>query len=115
MIVEIQMNPAVFRGVDVALDFFFFLEDVTLNRYQVAKIATGLSQLKIRFLRPDGQVRDFRVQSGLGPTGDDPKAVNNDGKKMSVQQYFRYMVCTKQANKVSSSVLGRLKQNTFQV
>ena len=54
------------------------------------ELAQELKGLKIRVVRPDGQKRDYRA-NGFGPPANRPDVVcKDDGRKMSVQQYFRF-------------------------
>ena len=46
----------------------------------------AISKLKVRYSRPDGQIREYRVNDKLGPSSNDPKKVQG---KMTVAAYFK--------------------------
>ncbi len=63
------------------------VESIPLEKWRQAELEKELRGLKIRFLRPDGAKRDYRV-NGFGTRGD--LAVKmSDNKTMSVDQYLR--------------------------
>ncbi len=68
------------------------LHDVArgMDKRDCEKIQRELTSLKIRFVRPNGQKRDYRVNKLVAPANRQMMTMDRDGKnkKMTIEEYF---------------------------